>query len=168
MYRLSPIVPSFSDIGRHWLLATIINVGAQYAVIHSEIAVACPFSDLCLLQRHATNINFFHLSVSLSKLWNLRQSFPIFIIIFCHFCPVLCYYIFFLAFWDGLRHRGLCLLLEECPEYFFSTKDSQCVLNRCRMNIIWKYNSMSVKNHESYFASFFTIANLFTGPRIFR
>mgnify|MGYP007092090785 CR=1 FL=1 len=79
VYRLSPIVPSF-----HFLHGTALIACDYYKcrrAVCGNIVVACISSDLSLHYRHATNINFFHLSVSLSKLWNLLHC------KFLSFCP---------------------------------------------------------------------------------
>lgn len=128
------------------MLATVINVGAQYAVIYGEIAVACPSSDLCRLHRHATNINFFTCQF---RYLNYEIS-------FIFFTSFLTRYLFFYCNFLSFRPRsslagrddeyyyyfsftsrlcivsgyggGLCLWPFECPEYFFVGHhgDSQC------------------------------------------
>lgn len=131
--------------------------------------------------RHATNINFFHLSVSLSQLWNLTLAVLCLSLVYfwtrdrshCNFLSfrwILLHYT--LAGAPASRYGGLCLwlfvwLLVLDIILPLKTVPSQCPKIAVAWKFIWKYNFMSVKEPWIIFL-LFMIVNLCTGLKLLR
>lgn len=129
---------------------------------YSKIVVACPSSDFpvpssIVMQRILT---FFTCQF---RYLNYEISF-IFIVIFCHFAPVLCPHDYYYEVFPS-RALSLCcplwriMFMTSWMSWIFSCPPpktvSQCPKSCCRMNIIWKYNFMSLKKPWIIFLCFY-------------